>query len=512
MVKNRRLLLFCILIVTAVSYSNVIYGDFQFDDDTFISENQSIKEPLKLLNKNLIVPFNPGGRPLTILTFAFNYAIGGLKVEGYHFLNIIIHLLMITLVYFFVKRTLLIPTLKDAFNENARWLALVTAGIFALHPLQTEAVSYIVQRAESLASIFYLLSLYYLIRFSEHSSWRSFGFWILAMIFFILGWGAKEIIVTVPVAFLLYVLFLSDWEKFRKAIIGMIPLMLIGAIIGIKEVKSFGGGYVGFDIKGLGQPEYFYTEMRVFLTYLRLIFLPTGLTLDHDYPIYREIWNLNVMGSIFFWLTIITFSFYTLRIENRWKWHFRLMGFGILWFLTVLLPTSSLIPLRDVIFEHRVYLAMLGVIVAVVVAADMTLCIAALKYGKRKNRIIVILLTVLLLIALSVATYERNKVWQTKFSLWMDAVKKSPLKSRPHNNLGNCYYLSRDYLSALRHYQIAIELNPENAEAYFNTAITLERLGRKADAVFYYIRFKEIAPEGYTPLIKGIEGKLGVRD
>lgn len=507
--RNKLAALLFPLIVIAGLYSDVIHGDFQFDDDAYIAENNWIKAPLNPFEGDTISRFSSSTRPLTELSFSLNYALGGMQVEGYHILNIMIHLLMTALVYFFLRRLLLLPDFNDAFGGRAGCLALLTAAIFAVHPLQTESVSYIVQRAEAVASLFYLLCLYCLIRFNETRNGRSYVFLMLGVFLFVLGYISKEILITMPLVFLLYATFFTDRERLRRAVLWMAPLIITGAFIGIKEVKGFvGSGHVGFDIPGIGQPEYFYTQMRVLLTYVRLIFFPLNQNVDYDYPIYRTLFAPEIAGSILFWISGVFMSFYILRNKGKWKRHFRLMGFGILWFLALLLPTSSVVPLRDVIFEHRIYLAMLGIIITAVIGADLLFVSLRERHGNSLKNSLIIALVMCQLFLLSVAAYKRNEVWQTKLALWQDVVKKSPEKSRSHNNLGNCYYLKGDDKSALRHYLKALKLDPDNVETYYNTALVLDRLGRRMESVFYYAKFVEKAPRTYIEMIKTIEKKL----
>lgn len=499
MTRNKTILLLLILGAVVVSYSNTLHGEFQFDDDLYISENSPIKNPAELFQTNILGQLSSGNRLLTMLTFSFNYAIGGLNVEGYHTVNIIIHLIVILLVYSFLRRILLVPEVNESLGGRAGWIALITTAIFALHPIQTEAVTYIIQRAESLTSLFYLLCLSFLIKFTETRGWRSSAFWVLGMVSFAAGWGAKEVIVTVPAMFIFYILFFMNREKLKKAALGIAPFVLMGVVLGIKEVAGFGASTdAGFSIKGLGQPGYLFTEMRVLLTYLRLIFLPIHQNLDYDYPIYRNFFDLNTAGSMLLWIVVACLSFYALRVKGRWKWHCRLMGFGMLWFLIILIPTSSLVPLKDVIYEHRVYLAMTGVVLAGLTTGDLALR-QAVK-AMRVKMAAVAIPVVLMLAALSIFTYERNEVWRSRLTLWMDVLGKSPLKSRPQNNVGNCYYIAGNYYPALWHYLEAIRIDPENTEAYYNSAITYETLGRKREAIFYYTKFIEKAPEGYRSL------------
>jgi hypothetical protein len=480
LIKHRFIILLLILTVTALSYFNVIDGEFQFDDYRVLMTDPLLKEPSKLSTMAISEILFSGKRPFTTLSFSVNYAIGGLDVKGYHILNILLHLCMVSLVYFFVKKLLCFRVPDGAFRHNTELISLSITALYALHPLGTSTVSYISQRGELLASIFYLLSLMCLIRFSEKHSRKSPGFMILAITFFLLGWISKEIVLTVPLMFLIYIVFFSETKQYKRILIGMLPFLGIGLFLGISFLHTaHNSGHIGFNIKELGQPEYFYTQLRVLLTYLRLIFIPASQNFDYDYPVYTDFWDLNVFAALLFWIIVIISSLSTLRVQGRWKWHFRSIGFGVLWFLILLLPTSSLVPVKDVIFEHRVYLALMGIVFASVICADMCLKKLDLNIeGKTLNAFVVLTVSSLILILIA-ATYSRNHVWQSKFSLWLDVVKKSPQKARPANNLGNCYFLAGDYLTAREFYRGALLLDPGYMIAYSNLFLTEQTLSTR---------------------------------
>ncbi len=524
--KSRSSFLFLILVLTVICYSNVISGELQFDDDGFINEmNPLLKDPFHYIHGNVVKLLFSGGRSVTNFTFALNYSLGGLSVHGYHITNMVIHLLVTLMLYVFIRSLFRVESVARSFNARGEWLALFIAGIFAIHPLQTESVSYIIQRSEMLSSLFYLAILYCLLRSLQLKGARSFVMWSMGLVCFVLGWGAKEVIVTSPVVFILYVLFFHERKYLRKAFICSLPFIVIGATIGIIFISRLKGNiHAGFDIRGIGQPEYLFTELRVLLTYIRLIFIPINQNLDYDYPIYRNLFEWPVLLSFMFLFLLSGFALFILYksqilnpkspIPNPQSKipspHLRMISFGILWFLIILMPTSSFVPLRDVIYEHRAYLAMVGVLLAAMAGIDL-LCTRYGIYEIRNSKKILSLLCVTVLMVLSVLTYQRNMVWQTKFSLWQDVVKKSPNKSRPHNNLGNCYFLKNDYPSALRHYETALRIDPENVEAYYNVGLSLEKLGRRSDAVYYYLSFLEKADRSYKNQKREVRNKLGMR-
>jgi len=366
-------------------------------------------------------------------------------------------------------------------------MLFASLGIFALHPIQTQAVTYIVQRGEVLASLFYVGALLLMIRFLEQRGGKSLGYWFMAMVCFFLGWASKEIIVTMPVMFFLYAVYFMDRGEVKKAALGIAPMLIAGLVLGIRVVAGFQGSeHVGFGIEGLGPAEYFYTELRVLVTYLRLLVLPAGQNLDYDYPVFREFLNVNVILSFVFWVSVMVMSLYSLRVKGRWRMHVRVLGFGMLWFLIVLLPTSTFIPLVDVINEHRLYLPMLGIVMSAAAGVDMVLVRAREKYGRLPSPWTGAVLVLVLLTVLGVATYERNTVWRTKLSLWQDVVSKSPHKARPHNNMGQTLLMKGMYREAEDQLLKAIEIDPDHVSSYNNLGLAYQGLNdlEKAEQSF----------------------------
>lgn len=493
------LLLCAVLLTTFLVYLNVLHGEFQFDDDSYINSQLNIANLFTALRTDFFGSLIGAQRLITDLTFALNYELGGLAVEGYHLVNILLHLLTVVLVYFFIKGILQRLPATAPNSPDLCWIPFLVAAIFALHPLQTQAVSYVVQRAEVLGSIFYLLTLFCLVRFVEARGLRMVAYYGAGLALFMLGWSTKQIIVTVPLTLLAYALFFLDGARFRRALWGCVPFLLGGGLIGSRLIASFTTNKdVGFNLVGLDSLSYFLTQLRVLITYLRLVVWPVGQNLDHDYPIFHSPWNLEVLLAGFFWLGVVIFIIFSLRKTGPFSPSWRLTGFGLLWFLLLLAPTSSVIPISDVINEHRLYLALVGPLLTGVVVLNLLWqrlqSSLPRQISAQTGRVALVVLLLLLLGSLAAATGQRNRVWQTKLSLWQDVVQKSPNKSRPHNNLGNCYFLVNEFQLALPHYLRAVELDAENIEPYFNLALVYNRLGQnqKADDYFRIFQLKNI--------------------
>lgn len=503
----RKNVIYFLMIVAAVvvCYSNALHGDFHFDDDLTITENQKIKDIKNVIHMNWIDAYLHGGRPITELTFAVNYALGGINVVGYHMVNLLLHLLAVFWVYLFTRKTLLL-----AGHEKSEVLALITAGIFGLHPVQSESVTYISQRSEALASLFCLMSLFFFITARQRGfNRRGALLYIAGLSAFVIGIGAKEIIITLPALYVLYDFYFLDKKPLLKRLAVPAPFIIFALIyIGIRFLDLKDNTVAGFNVEGVTAQEYFMTQFRVIMTYLRLIVFPVHQNLDYDFPIHRNFFEPEIFLSFIFLVFIC-------GVAVLWRRRHKVASFGVLWFFIVISPTSSFVPVIDVIFEHRIYLALWGIVTALVLVLYEAYArllsgrnFFARNPGTAGRFAFVSVLAVMIIFG--GALYERNKVWQTKLSLWTDVASKSPNKPRAHNNLGNCYFIQNDFSAAIPHYKRAIALDPAWYESYYNLAVSLENIGRKADAVYYYLIFAREAPEAYNPLKKEILNKYRI--
>lgn len=471
-------------------YSNVIQGEFQFDDEEFINSSLAEISPASYLNKAGLIGVIFGQRLLTILTFALNYHIGGLGVSGYHLFNIILHVFTVILVICFLTS---LSTLAPDRRQNPSlsfYPILCIAAIFALHPLQTQAVSYIVQRCEVLASIFYLATLILLLRFTRANGVKCLFWWLASFVFFVAGWISKETIITVPIAYLLCVLYTDNGTYVKRALWGVVPYLAAGVFLAsVKLISLKGSTAAGFSSFESGISVYAMTQMKVVLYYFLMFLMPAGQNIDHDVQHVTSLMGLEGMLLLIFWATLLASClFIMMRYRENNNHHLRGAAFGILWAIVILLPTSSFFPLVDPMFEHRMYLSLLGLSLA---AVFLVLFVAE-RVTPAVRKVFITILLVMLLPGLGYITYQRNRVWLTTESLWLDASQKSPHKSRPFNNLGNCYYLKKRYLLAVSCYKTAISLHPVNVEAYYNLSQTLKKLGRSDEGLTFYRTYLDL--------------------
>ena len=423
------------------------------------------------------------------------------------------------LVYALVTLTFRTPHLAASrITAQARMVALLAALLFVVHPVQTQAVTYIVQRLSSLATFFYLLSLVLYVQarlFIEKSAGRGqesgeshpedAGGRIKpallisgSVIAAVLAMKTKEITFTLPFAALLYEasFFRGAW---KKRLLYVLPLLLTTPIIPLTVLASSqSAGELLSDVSEKVRVEteiprlhYLFTQFRVLVTYLRLLVLPINQNLDYDYPVYSSFSEPAVFLSFLLLAGLLALTLYLYFSRRLMPFGSRLAGFGFLFFFLALSVESSLIPIADLIFEHRLYLASFGM--ATAFATLFTLFFekySAGVYGK-----IPLFIAALIILALSVATFQRNRLWGEKISLWQDVTTKSPRKARPYINLGAALGQAGRMEEAIVALAKATRLNPNNPEPFVNLGAALASIGRLDEASRALTRAVDMEPE-----------------
>ncbi len=450
--------------LTALAYSSSLDCELQFDDHAAIVRNLSIKDLDQFLRVHLPWEILAGSRSVTDLTFALNYRLSGLDVRAFHATNVLLHLAAVLLVFVFTR-----ATLARAGSSRQEGLAVFVAGAFALHPLLSQAVIYITQRAEVLASIFYLASLLLLLRAEEKGlSPKGVASYLLALVAFALGLGAKAIVVTLPAAYLLHGLVAparpeggSRFGPWPRRLGLAVPFVAGSVLFAAAQLPGLRGSpHAGFDIPSLGPGRYLLTQLKVLLTYLRLALWPAGQNLD---------WAFPASGGPFEARTLLAGLGVIALVAGAallWRWGrtrdsegaraARLGAFGVFWFLVVLAPTSSFVPLLDVLMEHRAYLPAWGVLLAAAVGGDAL--VGRLLRDPARARVARAALAGAIWIALGVALHERNLVWRSEESIWRDVVAKSPGKARGHANLARALQKRGELEPALVEFRRALDL------------------------------------------------------
>ena len=507
-----------IALLVVIIYSSTLGVPFQWDEADFLVKNpfirdihyftspsdaEGLKTPYGFVYSFLVL------RYVGFLTFALNYGIHGFSVAGYHIVNIALHIANSVLLYVLVLFTFRTPSFAEGSSakRSSRSIALFSSVLFAVHPLQTMAVTYIFQRFVPLATCFFLLSLttYIASRLSAHRL-QKLSLYAVSFVSAVLAMKTKEIAFTLPVVITLYeFLFFKDTLKRRALFI--VPLLLTMTIIPLTILYLTHAANRGTDpLPGYLSPvysrgEYLLTEFRVIITYVRLLFMPVHQNIDYDYPVSKSFFDPRAFFSFVFLAALFFLGAYLAK-GKRAKTEGappspegRLVGFGILWFFITLSVESSIVPLTRLIDEYRVYLPSVGVSIAMVTAVFM----ASGRIRSPKARKIVPASILLVAGALAVAAYQRNEVWGDDVRLWNDTAKKSPMKDTVHNNLGWAYQSHGMFEKAIEEYLIAIRLKPDHAETHNNLGFVYQTLGMVDKAMAEYLITINLKPNLAEP-------------
>ena len=483
--RNYKLLSIIILLLFGfIVYSNTFFNSFHFDDGSGIVNNFAIRDIWNLRNIWNAWP----ARFITILTFALNYHFSKVNVFSYHVFNTAIHLASAILVFWLTILILSTPTMKkNAISKYADSIALFVGLIFVTHPVQTQSVTYIWQRSSSLVGFFYLFSLCFyiktrLLQIDNKATSKWPFFYAFSYVFCILSMFTKENAATLPLIVLLCEFCFFNIERYanwKYALYFLITILIIPLLLFSTRSENFMCIQRLIDKPLNKGGAYFLTQFRVILTYIRLLFAPLNQNLDYDYPIAKNLMDINTLGSLFILAAIIMGA---IRIFPR----YRLLSFGIFWFFITLLPESSIVPLDDVIFEHRLYLPIVGYSLFIVSGMYYL-------FGKNALKQVVIIL-LMIVTSYSILTYYRNFVWKDELTLWNDVTCKSPHKARPYNNRGNAYKKKGNLDQAFLDYSKAIEVDPNYALAYYNRGLLYQDRGNLDQALLDYNKGIEIDP------------------
>ena len=476
--------IFAILAAGVLVYSNTLRVPFLFDDTIRIVDNASIRA---LWPPSVAMANSP--RPFATYTFAVNYAIHGYDVWGYHALNLAIHLATGLLLLGVIRRTLL--RVGGMLAEHADWIALAAALVWLVHPLQTEAVTYIVQRLESLMGLCYLATLYGFLRAQESKHPRRW--YVVSIVACALGMGCKEVMATAPLLVLWYdrAFVAASWREIvakRKGYYaGLAATWGVLAWAMLRCTADYTEGSL-ISVKGLTPWTYLLSQAGVIVHYLQLCFWPRNLCLDYGWPVDHSI--AEVLPQAVIVMTLLGATVWCIFRHPRWSF---LGG----WFFLILAPTSSFVPIKDLAFEHRMYLPSMAVIVAVMLGVFL-LGRRLVNRGMLSTsaaRLLGASIAVAIVLQLGTAAYSRNCVYATPLSLWQDTVAKAPANTRAHYNLGGALSMYGRTAEAIEQHRETIRLNPDDADAHYKLGIALARSGRAAEAMEYFQEVIRIHPD-----------------
>lgn len=409
-------------------------------------------------------------RPVLMFSYWLDYQMGGSDPVVYHTTNVLLHFILSIVVMFIVARLL---SWVEVAGRMRIALAVFAGALFLLHPLQTESVAYVASRSEVLSVLFYYAAFAVFI-YSNRDS-MSIGRAIAVVALFGAAAATKEHTLTLPV-----LIVLTDFFWHRGG------LRKNGMLYGLLAVACAAGGIVvwkvllaantaGFHMEDLSPASYFFTQCRVIWIYVRMFFLPFGQNVDPDIPISTGVLD---HGAIFGLIALLAVTAAAWIYRKRWP----LAAFGLFVFLLLIAPTASVIPIRDVLAERRVYLPFLGLI------------LIALELVRRLPFPQAVGTCAAAILACTVLTYQRSDVWSSPLALWQDSVAKSPAKMRPRFQLAFTQFQSGDCGAAVKNFEIASRLDTPDYRLLVDWANALDCVHREDDAADEFSRAIALTP------------------
>lgn len=485
--------------LTLAAYGNGLRGPFVFDDRDSIVNNLTIRRLWPPWSA-LAAPGNSTvhGRPVLNLSFAVNYAISGLSSWSYHALNLAIHVCAGLALFGIVRRTLRRPALRDKFRGGATTVAFLSALLWLLHPVQSQSVTYVVQRAESLMGLFYLLTLYGFVRGTEEGASR--GWLVLSWAACFLGMGTKETMATAPILVLLYDrtftagTFLGALRKrigYYGALAATWSAFLPVVLAGGRRDPTSGWG-VGIPWWG-----YVRTQFHAVAHYVRIAFWPAGMRLYYERGGRIDFSHQpGISGVLPYAIAVLALAAATLWALRRRP----AIGFLGAWFFVILAPTSVVPGASDIMADRRLYLPLAAI-------AVLAVCALHRRAGRRSVPALVAVALVLGLV-----TGRCNAVFASETAFWQSQVNGRPDDPLALMNLGNAYMSGASFGRAVLAYTDALKLDPYFVYARYGLGAAYEHEGDYDESATQYRFALDLAERnigGSGALVPGLENLLG---
>jgi Flp pilus assembly protein TadD len=440
------------LILAFVVYDPALNAGFVFDDRflPFFAPN---------LSSNL-ADWVGSIRPLLMFSFWLDFVLGGgANPYLFHATNVVFHVLTSILVALIAAKIL---DWAGVAGRMRATLAVFSGALFLLHPLETESVAYVASRSENLSVLFYYAA------FALFVYRKTDSMTILRAVAIVALFGAavatKEHTLTLPLLFLLTDFFWSRGGIRKNAILYVLLAVsgAIGAVFVLRVLRA--ANTAGFALQGLSPLDYFFTQCRVLWIYVRMFVLPFGQNVDPDIPVST---GLIDHGAIFGLVALLAV------VAAAWIYRkrFPLAAFGVFVFLLLIAPTSSFVPIRDVLAERRLYLPFVGLI------------FIALEFLRRIDLRQAAWVSTGILAVCAVLTYQRSEVWASPLALWEDSVAKSPAKYRPRFQLAYAQFELSHCAESAQSYEQASRLGPVDDQLLIDWALALDCANRPDEAV-----------------------------
>ena len=491
-----------IFIIILSVYSNTFHASWHLDDEQNIWDRKAMhltRLDWPQIRQSFLDESGKLYRPVACFSLALNYYFGKLNVLGYHVVNTSIHFLASIFLYLFVYHTLNLPLLKARYGPYSYSLALLTMVFWALNPLHTQAVTYIVQRMASMAGMFYIMSMYFYLkgRTSKPMLLKPANY-VMCCVCGILAFGSKQNAAMLPISIFLFDLFLIQGltkSNIKKNCTILLILMVLVTVLGLilEGPALFQPSHIfsGYEQRPFTLDERLLTEPRIILFYVSLLLypMPDRLSISHDISISHSLFSppTTILAIIIISIILI------ISIIKAKKWP--LFAFCIIFFFLNHSIESSFFPL-ELVFEHRNYLPsmLFFVPLAILIFTGIQLFSA-----RRRMKLIFVAFITLVFIGQGHSTFIRNFIWKTDESLWIDATEKAPHLFRPWHNLGRHYSLQNMHEEALAAFHTALSKESiNNIEAkcltFYDLGVEYHRTGKREEALYYYGKAESLSP------------------
>lgn len=481
------------LVMVIEAYGPALNGPFLFDDQGLpIYSHDFGERPWFQAIR--------GARPFLMLSFWINHRLSQLEPYSYHLLNVLLHLANSLLVFFIVRKMLELANTEMLAPDPKRReiLAAFAAGVFLLHPVQTESVAYVASRSETLSILFFYSAFALFVRrIPAPVSWPATAG---VLLLFGAAVTTKQHTAVLPALLLLTDYFWNPGFSFtgiRRNWRLYVPLVVAGAL-GLRSVWNLlrHAPTAGFGMKDLSWLDYFFTQCRAIWVYFRLYVFPVGQNADYDYPISHSVLDHGAIVGLIGLLVLAAAALYFRR-------RFKLASYGVLVTLLLLAPTSSVVPIRDAVAERRLYLPMIGLLLITV----------GLLRRWRTSKATMAGACAAVLLLFGVLTHQRAKVWRSETAFWEDVIEKSPRNARAHFQLALAYYEEGRCSDAFEQYGKVARLRPPDHDLLVDWALAEDCLGRPAAALGKLQKAAALRPTAHVYAMIGMmHGKQGRRE